>query len=112
MHTVGNFEGEVGGGSPGAPGDVAEGRAVRDHAVHPLEQVLDTLLRLGREVLEREQRPAIGRCLLDLFDHLHIKLLEASPPGACERAHSNGEQEGGGMMVVGEWVAGVCIYEI
>lgn len=77
LHAVGDVEGEVGGGSPGAPGDVAEGRAVRHHAVHPLEEVLDPLLGLGREVLERERRPAILRRLLNLLDHLH---LEPNPP--------------------------------
>ncbi|RRT51425.1 hypothetical protein BHE74_00034780 [Ensete ventricosum] len=77
LHPVGDVEGEVGGGSAGAPGDVAESWVVGDHAVHAFEEVLHALLRLGREELEGEHRPpiALGRGL-DLVDHLH----HSSPP--------------------------------
>lgn len=75
LHAVGDVEGDVGGGSAGAPGDVAEGGVVGHHPIHPLEQVLNALLRLGREELEGEHRPPtpIHR-FLDLLDNLHLSL--------------------------------------
>lgn len=80
LHLVGNVEGEIGGGATGAPCNVAEGRIMCHHAIHPLEQVVHTILRLGREVLEGEHHPAAiagGGCP-DLLYHLHLLFPDAA----------------------------------
>lgn len=81
LHPVRDVQGEVGGGPAGAPGDVAEGRVVDDHPVHPLEKVVHAVLRLGREELEREHHLPLAAAaatavahagrLPDLLNHLH-----------------------------------------
>lgn len=74
LHLVGNVKGEIGGGATGAPSNVAEGRIMSHHAVHPLEEVIDTVLRLRREELEGEHHSAAiagGGCP-DLVNHLHL----------------------------------------
>lgn len=58
LHPVGDLEGEIGGGSAGAPGDVAEGGVVRRHALHPIEQVVHPVLSLRGEEFEGEHRAA------------------------------------------------------
>ena len=79
---------------------------MRHHAVHPLEEVLDALLGLGREVLERERRPAIRRGLLDLLDHLHLE-----PQELRRCARSLMAKRGGRCAQVGEVGAGGFIRE-
>ena len=40
LHTVGDVDSEIGGGTPGSPSDVAECRVVSHHTLHPLERPL------------------------------------------------------------------------
>lgn len=73
LHTVGDVESEIGGGAASAPGDVAESGVVGDHTVHPLKEVVDTIVGLWREELERENNlPVISKTFLDLLNHLHL----------------------------------------
>lgn len=74
LHPVGDLQRHVRRGPAGSPCDVAEGRVVRHHPLHPLEKVLDAVLRLRREELEREQHPVVirRRRLVDLLYHLHL----------------------------------------
>jgi hypothetical protein len=73
LHPVGDVEGEIGGGATGAPSDVAECGVVSHHAVHPLEEVVHSIVRLGREELEREHHlPFLRKPCLDLLNHLHL----------------------------------------
>ena len=74
LHLVSNVEGEIGGGATGAPSNVTEGRIMSHHPVHPVEEVINTVLRLGREVLKGEHNSAAitgGGCR-DLVNHLHL----------------------------------------
>ena len=71
LHPRGDLEGEIGGGSSGAPGDVAEGWAVRDQTIHPFEEILDAIFGLRREELEGEGGLALLRRGFDLVDYLH-----------------------------------------
>lgn len=73
LHFVGDVQSQIGGGATGAPRDVAEGRIVSHHPIHPLQQVVHSILRLRREELEREHHLLlIHQCLLDFVDHLHF----------------------------------------
>lgn len=97
LHAVGDVEGESGGGSAGAPGDVAEGGAEGDHAVHPVEEVVDTLVGLGGEVLEGEEDlPLLRRRLPDLLYHLHLLPLPTPPPPPPPPPEFEIGEEGGG----------------
>lgn len=78
LHLVGNVEGEIGSGATGAPSNVAEGRIMSNHTVHPLEEVIDTVLCLGREILKGEHNSAAiagGGCT-DLVNNLHLRKRE------------------------------------
>lgn len=74
LHAVGYLQRQIGGGSAGAPRDVAERRVVRHHPLQSVEQVVDTILRLRGEEFEREHNPIVigRRCLQDLLYHLHL----------------------------------------
>lgn len=69
LHAVGDLEGEIGGGSTGAPCDVAEGRAVGNHPLNAIEQIVHSILGLRGEELEREHHAAFAP---DLVYHLHL----------------------------------------
>ena len=43
LHPCGNVQRDIGRGAACTPSDVTEDRAVRDHALLPLEQVLNAL---------------------------------------------------------------------
>lgn len=74
LHLVGDVEGEICCGAASSPGDVAEGRVVRNHAVHALEEIVDAIFRLRWEELEGEYHLPFLRSRSDLLNHLHLSL--------------------------------------
>lgn len=53
------------------PGNVAECWVVGHHSVHPLQQVVNSVLCLWRKELQREHRLPHFRCFPDLLNYLH-----------------------------------------
>lgn len=76
LHSVDDIESEIGGGSTGAPGDVAESRVVSDHALHSFEEVIDAIFGLGREEFEGEDDARVVG-FSDLIYYLHILIGSA-----------------------------------
>ena len=75
LHLVGDLEGEIGGGATSSPCDVAEGGGVRHHPIHPVEEIIDSILGLGREEFEGEDDLSfLGARITDLLNHLHLLL--------------------------------------
>lgn len=95
LHLVGDVEGEICCGAASSPGDVAEGRVVRNHAVHALEEIVDAIFRLRWEELEGEYHLPFLRSRLDLLNHLHLSLSLSAGNGRRRREGRERKGEGG-----------------
>ena len=81
LHLVGDVESEICSGATSAPGDVAEGRIVRNHTVHAVEEIVDSIFRLRWKELEREHHLPFFRSRSNLLNHLHLSLSQTGEEG-------------------------------
>ena len=66
------FNGLLSSGPTSSPGDIDPQRLEAGHPIQTIEQVLNSLICLGREILKREEMCAFSLMCLDFVDDLHV----------------------------------------